>query len=103
MGRLGAFMQQGLDLVFSGGQDIRQLADLGHHVDWIGLTRHLRPWREARGELLVKQPLQRLQGGESLGDFAGSRRLSMIFLSRLFFRRRRIFFTAEANILISIV
>lgn len=35
---------------------------------------YLRPWTEARGELLVKQPLQRLQGGQGPDDFSGGRR-----------------------------
>lgn len=34
---------------------------------------YLRPWTEARGEWLVKQPLQRLQGGEGPDDFTGRR------------------------------
>lgn len=32
---------------------------------------YLRPWTEARGELLVKQPLQRLEGGQGPDDFSG--------------------------------
>lgn len=34
---------------------------------------YLRPWTQAGGELLVKQSLQRFQGREGPGDFAGGR------------------------------
>lgn len=42
-------------------------------VNLVFPTLYLRPWTEARGELLVKHPLQRLQGWESPDDFAGGR------------------------------